>query len=67
MGAIAALLFAAHNHNAAFLVIDSPIKDFSDIINEYMSRVKIIPNMISQYILKQLRKRILQLASFDIE
>jgi len=67
MGAIAALLFAAHNHTAAFLIIDSPIKDFSDIINEYITRVKIIPNMIGQYILKQLRKRILQLASFDIE
>lgn len=67
MGAIAALLFAAHNHSAAFLIIDSPIKDFSDIINEYITRVKIIPNMIGQYILKQLRKRILQLASFDIE
>jgi len=41
MGAIAALLFTSHNHSASLIILDSPIKDFSDIINEYITRVKV--------------------------
>jgi len=67
MGAIASLLFASHNNSASFIIVDSAFKDFSDVLNEYMDRVKIIPNALGKYLSDKLRNRILQTCGFDFE
>ncbi len=41
MGAVSALLFAARNTSISLIVLDSPFKDFAQLLKEYINRFKV--------------------------
>jgi len=67
MGAVSALLFASRNTSISLIVLDSPFKDFAQLLKEYINRFKIISVLFGGYIYKRLRRLVLQKAGFDFE
>jgi len=42
MGAVSALLFASRNTSISLIVLDSPFKDFAQLLKEYINRFKVV-------------------------
>jgi len=67
MGAVSALLFASRNTSISLIVLDSPFKDFAQLLKEYISRFKVVSLLFGGYIYKKLRRIVQNKASFDFE
>jgi len=67
MGAVSALMHASRNSSLSLIILDSPFKDLSVLLKEYINKFKIISSLFGKYIYNKLKKKVLKKAAFDIE
>jgi len=67
MGAVSSLLFASSSPEISFLILDSPFQDLSQILKEYIDKYKIVSKLAGKYIFKNMKKKILEQANFDLD
>lgn len=67
MGAVSTLLYASRNSSISVIILDSPFKDLSELLKEYINKFKLISVLIGDYLYNKLRRRALKKAGFDFE